>query len=319
MKALTSTDKATVRFKGQELKINLLKVSDQKLIITGYYPKICQLKDEWYQDLNDAESFINTLIANRIRADVFTFIERPPTCTPNYSYYVEWDNVAAINLTNYDYWWQKQINSKTRALVRRAQKNGVYVKLVTFNDDLLKGIEEIYNEAPMRQGKPFWHYKKGLEYLKRVHETFLDKSDFLGAYYNEELIGFVKLVYAGETANTMHIISKNSHRDKSVTNALVAKAVERSCEKGARYLVYDKYDYELGGSPSLLLFKRNNGFSKLEFPRYYIPLTKKGKIALKIGLHHGLIPILPKELVKYMLRIRNNLRIKWYKLKYETE
>ena len=315
MKAFTATDEATVRIKGRERKLKALRVSDLDVVVTGGALRISQLKDEWYQDLTDPEAFIENLVRQRPSADLFTFIQRPPDCAPVYFHHMEQDNVAAIRLESYDQWWHKQINSKTRALVRKAQKSGVSLRLVEFDDGLLRGIEEIYNETPMRQGKPFWHYRKDFEYLKKVHETFLNRSDFVGAYYNDELIGFVKLVYAGATANTMHIISKNAHRDKSVTNALIAKAVEICCEKGCAYLVYDKFDYKSGGSASLLQFKRNNGFRRLEFPRYYVPLNRRGRIGIKLGLHHGLTPFLPKWLVETVLRVRS----RWYSYKYGVE
>jgi FemAB family len=312
MKDLISKDKVTVRIKGHEVDVNLLTACGHEILVTGRFFRLAKLKDEWYNDAGDALSLINALMSQGFSLDIFTFIQRPPDCSPKYNYYTELDNVAAIPLKDYDYWWQKQITSKTRALVRKAQKCGICVKIVEFDDNLLRGIEDIYNETPVRQGKPFWHYKKDLEYLKRVHETFPERSDFLGAYYNEELVGFVKLVYAGATANTMHIISKNSHRDKSVTNALIAKAVERSCEKECTYLAYDKFDYGTGGSPSLLLFKRNNGFIKVEFPRYYVPLTKKGRIAIRLRLHHGVLPLLPKWMIEVIFSIRS----KWYQYKY---
>jgi hypothetical protein len=52
--------------------------------------------------------------------------------------------------------------------------------------------------------------------------------------------------------------------------------------------------------PSLDSFKRHNGFFKFTLKRFYIPLTIKGKIAIKLGLHRDLKDTLPKS-IKYAL------------------
>ena len=70
-----------------------------------------------------------------------------------------------------------------------------------------RGITKIYNESPMRQGKPFWHYGKDFETVRRENATFLNRSYFIGAYFENELIGFIKLVYEKNFASMMQIIS----------------------------------------------------------------------------------------------------------------
>lgn len=64
----------------------------------------------------------------------------------------------------------------------------------------------------------------------------------------------------------MHIIAKVEHRDKSVSNAMMAKAVAVACDRDRQLLVYDRFDYEIGGSDTLQRFKVNNGFEKILFP-----------------------------------------------------
>jgi len=59
---------------------------------------------------------------------------------------------------------------------------------------------------------------------------------------------------------------------------------------------------------SLTEFKRRNGFEQVLLPRYYIPLTLKGKIALRLGLHRGLVQRIPKAVLSQLLKIRNS----WY-------
>jgi hypothetical protein len=58
---------------------------------------------------------------------------------------------------------------------------------------------------------------------------------------------------------------------------------------------------------SLTEFKRRNGFEKVVLPRYYIPLTLKGKIALGLGFHRRLVERIPKPVVTRLLKIRSYL------------
>ena len=296
----------------KSLSGDAVRADRREIVVTGKLLKIARFKDEWYEGTDRPDSIIEFLRQTRMKADLITFMQRPPETTPKFGYYMEWDNLAAICLENMDHWWKKQIPKQTRNHVRRAQKRGIILRVVEFDDELVKGISEIYNESPIRQGRHFWHYKKDLESIRKTHSTFLDNSDFIGAYLNGQLIGFVKLVYVGETARTMQIISMFAHRDKAPTNALIAKAVEICCEKGVKFLVYGQYDYGKGSGRSLAVFKKENGFEKILFPRYYIPLSLKGNISLKLKLHKEFREMLPERLIVFLIDVRK----KWYLRKY---
>jgi hypothetical protein len=86
------------------------------------------------------------------------------------------------------------------------------------------------------------------------------------------------------------------HLDKSVNNAMLAKAVEVCAANGNRWLMYGR----IGNHPSLDRFKENNGFVKYSVTRYYIPFTAKGRWAIKLGLHRELKDALPNSM-KYPL------------------
>jgi hypothetical protein len=109
----------------------------------------------------------------------------------------------------------------------------------------------------------------------------------------------------------MGILGKEKHRDKSPMNLLISKAVQRCAEKGVPYLVYAKYDYGRLGSESLKDFKKNNGFENIIIPRYYIPTSIYGNLALKIRLHKGLKNYIPRGIVKKFQLLRKI----WYKHK----
>jgi len=107
------------------------------------------------------------------------------------------------------------------------------------------------------------------------------------------------LADAGKYAVLGQIVSKISRRDLAPNNALLAKAVERCAEKAVPYLAYAYWlDDGLGD------FKRSNGFQKFDLPRYFVPLTKRGKLGLRIGLHRSWREAVPKRISDPLKRIR---------------
>jgi hypothetical protein len=103
----------------------------------------------------------------------------------------------------------------------------------------------------------------------------------------------------------MQILAMHAHRDKRCMSALLAEAV-RACERrGCTMLTYGHYTYGNNSDSSLAEFKRRNGFVELKFPRYFVPLTLKGRLAIAMNLHKGLIGMLPTAVLKKMLKVRN--------------
>jgi hypothetical protein len=185
---------------------------------------------------------------------------------------------------------------------------------VPFDETLVRGIQEIYNESPVRQGRRFPHYGKEFEKVYREEATFLDCSVFIGAFIGDKLIGFIKLVHdeTGTQAGLMNILSMIQHRDKAPTNALIAQAVRTCAERRISYLVYSNFAYGGKQESSLSRFKEVNGFQRIDLPRYYVPLTRLGRAAFRLGLHRKLADYLP-ESVAGKLR---ELREAWYNWKF---
>jgi len=103
----------------------------------------------------------------------------------------------------------------------------------------------------------------------------------------------------------MQIVSKSAHNDKRPMNAMIAKAVELCSERNIAYLIYGQYIYGKNDRSPLVEFKRRNGFEKLDLPRYYIPLTLKGKLALKTGVHRGMKHFIPIFVFERLLKLRS--------------
>ena len=294
--------------------VKAIWVENKEITVTGKFVKIARLKEEWDEDVEDPLSFVKNLKSSRIKADIFTFMQRLPESKPKYNFAMEWDSVAALPIKNYDHWFNKQLQANPRNKIRKAQKKGVVLKQCDFNDELVKSIMDICHETPIRQGKLIADYNIDFETLKKANATFLDRAVFWRAYFNDELIGYIKLVSTDRFIRTMGILGKVAHRDKAPMNLLISKAVEICAEKKSPYLVYAKYDYGKLGSDTLQDFKRYHGFENIVLPRYYIPLNIWGKIILKLNLHHSLVELLPKKTIRFLLLLRS----RWYTRKYST-
>jgi hypothetical protein len=296
-----------IRIKGKSFMVPSAQVDGHTVIATGKWVKTARVHDEEWtsgQIVKAPADFIARVKEQGLKADVFTFAQKVPDSEPKYPGYYEMDNVAVVPLTTYEDWWEKRIPQESRKNVRRAARRGVTVKAVELDDELIRGITEIYNETPIRQGVPFGHFGKNFDTVKKEASTLMDRSEFIGAYFQNELIGFIKLVYMGELSSILHIVSFNRHYDKRPTNALLAKAVEISCQRGKSFLIYGKYIYGNKSVSSLTEFKHRNGFVKMEFPQYYIPLTIKGRIFLKLGFHRGLLGVLPPKMITVLINLR---------------
>ena len=303
-----ATNLFEVRIKGKTCFVPSGQIEGSTTVVHGKWLKIASVHDEeWLEGplVKDPGKHVSEMRRLKLKADLFTFAQRIPDCRPKYAYRHEMDNVAALPITTFAEWWEKRLPQESRKNVRRAGRRGVTVRTVPLDDRLVEGITEIYNETPVRQGVPFGHYGKNFATVKKEVSTLMDHCEFLGAYLGEELIGFVKLAYLGPVASILHIVSKEQHYDKRPTNALLAKAVEVCCERGKSFLIYGKYIYGNKTGSSLTEFKHRNGFEQMLFPRYYIPLTLKGRICLRLGFHRGLLGNLPPSLIALLLRARS--------------
>ena len=295
---------------------SLIKVCGKEIRVIGRLVRIARLEADAYQFVDDPEPVLEELRRSRTRIDLFTFMQRLPETSPKYSYPMEWDNFAALRVSTFDCWWNDQIGFKARNKAKQAEKKKVVVREVPFNDVLVKGIWEVYNESPIRQGTPNVHFGKNIETVYREEATFLDSSIFIGAFLGDSLIGFVKMVHdeSRTQAGLMNIVSMVRHRDKAPSNALVAQAVKSCAERGISYLVYSKFAYGKKQRSSLSDFKERNGFQRIDVPRYYVPLTRTGGLAVRLGLHKKFADHFPEPVLKKL----RELRSAWYKRKYQS-
>jgi hypothetical protein len=255
---------------------------------------------EYLQDHHPSDSLVKKIGQRNV--DVLTFLDRSwvnPLANPPKQWRKENDNIALLQVGTYDAWWQS-IGKKTRNMIRKAEKNCVKVEVVEPSDKLAEGVWKIYNETPFRQGRAFPHYGQSLETVKNM--VYCSNNDtFIAAVLNDEVIGFIQLVYGDNIAIISQILSLQLHWDKAVNNLLVAKTVEVCAAKNVKYVMYGR----IGNHPSLDMFKENNGFKKCLLTRYYVPLNVKGRLALTLKLHRSLKDSLPEPIKKRLFGIYN--------------
>ena len=286
-----------------------MEIFGKAIRMRGKLARIAYLDGEGYEFLDSPEEALEALRGSGRRIDLFTFIQMLSEPSPKYTYPMEWDNFAALRISTFDD-WMARLRPRMRTMVRKTERDGVLVREVPFDDALIRAIHAIYNETPIRQGRRFWHYGKDLEAVRKVSATFLDRSMFIGAFFQGNLIGFAKLVSDEDRtqAGLMHILSRIDQRDKAPTNALIAQAVRSCAERQIKYLWYANFAYGKREHDSLAEFKRRNAFEKVDVPRYYVPLTAVGRMALRLGLHHRLIDRIPAPVAVAYRSIRKS----WY-------
>src|ERR1035441_2696119 len=232
-----------IRVSGKNTLVPTAEICGRTVIVKGGRIKTALVLDELVTEgelVKDPDQFVAELKQSGLKTDVLTFFQRPPDVTPRFKHHLDWENLAVVDTTTFEAWWEK-LPQEARKNTRRSAKRGVVVKSVPYDDALVQGIHKLCNESPVRQGRPFWHYGKDFETVKRENGTYLDRSEFIGAFLGDELVGFIKMVRVDQVASIMQILALNSQADKRPANALIAKAVEICEKKGLSYLVYCKY------------------------------------------------------------------------------
>lgn len=275
-------------------------------VVTGRLLRIAQVPEarEDYLDVNDPAAIIDQLRSDPSPPDLLTFWQRLPDSVPKFDYPYEWDNVAALRVTSFDDWTRNQVHASVRTKLRKAQKLGLRVDLAPFDDDLVRGIAEIFNETPIRQGRPYEHFGKSPSQIAVEWSIDAESSVFVAARVQEELIGFVKLTSTDRYSEMSGTICKLAHRDKPAMSALIGRSVQYCEAMGIPWLTYGRYHYGRKGDDSLSEFKKHNGFRKVELPRYYVPLSLRGRVGFKLGLHHRLSERLPTRVVQVLVQLR---------------
>jgi hypothetical protein len=278
-----------------------MSINRTEIKVTGSVLKIARLRHEWFEFLDNPAAFVETLQLEKPVADVFTFLQEAHYARPSLGYHREAASASVLTFKTYKDWWTN-LHFKVRNKVRKVQKTGVELRATQLDDVLVRGVKDIYDESPIRQGRKFPHYGKRFEVIREDLSSFPERTCFIGAYFGDELVGFMKLFEGHAIMRTVHIISKLAHRDKCVMDALIARAVEVCDQRKITHLHYGDW-----ASRGLGVFRAKFGFEREDCPRYYVPLTARGKWMLTNGLHHPLKDRLPHNWVDRLVALRSRL------------
>lgn len=299
-----------ISVRGEFRRVPAIELGTVTIAMTGRFLRTGFIKGEGWLDPSQVEAperIIDKLRQRKAPLDLFRFRQQLPDVQQKFDFHCEWEDIAAIPLTSFEDWWENRASQVTRKNVRRSVKRGIDVRLVDFDDRLIESITRVNNDTPFRTGRKFWHYGKDFSKVKKDYSSYLDRSEFLGAFFSGDLVGFLRLIYQGDVVSIMQLLSMNAHYDKRPSNALVAKAVERSLEKGAKFLVYGQYFFDEDADNPLTEFKRRNGFERILVPAYYVPLSLRGKIAIKLNVHAGLRRLIPNKVIKIARMARDKV------------
>src|SRR5258705_9918813 len=153
-----------------------MQAGGRDIIVSGRAIRTARIDGDNFRFIKDPEPILAELRRCGRRIDLFTFMQRLPDNSPRYRYPMEWDNLTVIDLKSFDHWWNEQIGFKARNKAKQAEKKGVILREIPFDESLVRGIWETYNETPIRQGRKFFNYGKTLDTVRREAGTFLDCS-----------------------------------------------------------------------------------------------------------------------------------------------
>jgi hypothetical protein len=303
-----------IRIKGRWHTIPVIEVNGEKIIAPGRFLKIARVRGEEMSEggIEAPEPYLTALRSRTnqfLKADIFTFTQKLPATEPKFLYPMDWESIAAIPIASYKQWWEG-LPQETRKNVRRSQKRGVTTRIKEFDEDLIEGLRAVNNDSPVRQGMKNAYYGLTVDETRARYGEFVGRCDFICAYHEDEIIGFLHLVYRKDVAAILNLTTKATHFDKRPANALMAKAVEICEARGVSHISYGLYNYGNKRDSSLREFKIRNGFEEILVPRYFVPLTLWGRFCRAAKFHRGLIGNLPSSVIAIGLRARTI----WYKL-----
>jgi hypothetical protein len=229
-------------------------------------------------DIYPKKELLTALAAKNV--DLFSFIDRSflRKSNDNLDFYHCPETIGLLHTESYDA-WLKSLPARERTAVRKTARIGLTTHVVDVDEGFIEAAHKIYNETPVRQGRKYSGFGITIDDVRKKFAN-LQTSKVIGAYLDNKLIGLIWVEFGDRVAAMMSFLSLISYRNKNPNNALIAAAVKLCDEKGYRYLTYGNMGY----NPGLDFFKKNNGFRRVAVSRYFVPLTFKGQLAIKMNL-----------------------------------
>lgn len=144
---------------------------------------------------------------------------------------IDLGKTVSMDLSSEDVIW-KNIHSKNRNMIRKAEKNGIVIKhgqgLELF-DDFIK----IYNATMDKDyAEPYYYFKP--EFYKSIHEDLKDNYEMFWAEYEGKIIAMSIMIFANGRLNYHLSGSDLQYRNLAPSNLLLYKAAMWGMEKGMK-------------------------------------------------------------------------------------
>jgi len=234
--------------------------------------------DEYNGNIVLSQNLIAYLADKKV--DLFSFLDNNfhTLATDNNGWLKSYDILLLHEVQTYQDWWKK-VGKKTRNMVRKAEKNNVITSVIQPSTELARDICRVYNSSQRKQKRKNNNYgKTDQEVLKEI--TSSSKNVFIVSRLEHEVVGFSQLVCYDDTVFIKRLISLETHWDKGINNALIAKVIEISADRGIKKLIFAHWNPWFFPEESLIDFATNNGFRLRKVTRYYAPLTWSGRVLI---------------------------------------
>lgn len=178
---------------------------------------------------------------------------------------IDLGKTVAMDLSSEDVIW-KNIHSKNRNMIRKAEKNGIVIKHG-------KGLElfdyfiKIYNTTMDKDNAESYYYFEP-EFYKSIHEDLNDNYEMFWAEYDGKIISMSIMIFANGRLNYHLSGSDFEYRNLAPSNLLLYKAALWGSEQGMK-------TFHLGGgvgSGEDNLFKFKSAFNR--FSDYQFSIAK---------------------------------------------
>src|SRR5580658_9970999 len=122
-------------------------IGKTELSVSGRFLKIAKLRHEWFEYLDGPTAFIKEAKKAHV-ADILTFLQEAHVERPAFDFPKEAASASVVTFKSFDEWWNG-LHFKARNKARKAQKTGVELRPAKLDDDFVRGVKKIYDEAPL--------------------------------------------------------------------------------------------------------------------------------------------------------------------------
>src|SRR5690242_381937 len=113
---------------GRPARTDSFELNGQIYCLSRGAATVARLEHELYEDVLDPAAVIASLKDCSLGVDIFSFCQRVPDTEPVFPFLHEPEGLAALRVTTFDNWLNKQVKPTARNKVRKAQKAGVEVR-----------------------------------------------------------------------------------------------------------------------------------------------------------------------------------------------